>query len=115
MPSLALAQTGGSSATAERTQTVLDAQESQRRIEMLERELRATQAQLAQSRSATVATVPATGGSALEMMSTPDRLELERSKRRTLVTGAALVLGGMLLGRLLPWVFRGRRRRYGDF
>lgn len=43
------------------------------------------------------------------------RYDQERAKRRTLVTGAALVGGGVLLGLLLPWLGRGKRRRYSDF
>lgn len=44
------------------------------------------------------------------------RYDLERAKRRTLITGAGLIGGGILLGLLLPWIGSGRKRkRYGDF
>lgn len=44
-----------------------------------------------------------------------DRYDIERARRRTLVTGAALVGGGTVLGLVLPLLARGKRRRYGDF
>jgi len=34
--------------------------------------------------------------------------------RDTLITGAALAIGGVILGLLLPWLSRGRKRRYSD-
>ncbi len=41
------------------------------------------------------------------------RFSEEQAKRRTLITGAALVGGGVIIGLVLPWL--GRRRRRGDF
>lgn len=40
--------------------------------------------------------------------------DAERARQRTLVTGAALVGGGVLLGLLLPILARRRRKGYGD-
>ena len=40
--------------------------------------------------------------------------DAERARQRTLVTGAALVGGGVLLGLLLPVLARRRRRGYSD-
>lgn len=42
------------------------------------------------------------------------RYDQQRAERQLLVTGAALVALGILLGLLLPWLGRSRRRRYGD-
>ncbi|MDT0496796.1 TIGR04211 family SH3 domain-containing protein [Algiphilus sp. W345] len=43
------------------------------------------------------------------------RFNQEKAKRQTMVMGAALVGGGVLLGLVLPWIGRGRKRRaYGD-
>lgn len=44
-----------------------------------------------------------------------ERYDAEKARRRTLVTGAALVGGGVLIGLVLPWLGRGKRRRYSDF
>ena len=38
----------------------------------------------------------------------------EKARRKTLITGAALVGGGILAGLILPLLGRGRRRSYGD-
>ena len=38
----------------------------------------------------------------------------EKARRKTLMTGAALVGGGILAGLILPLLGRGRRRSYGD-
>lgn len=43
------------------------------------------------------------------------RYDEESARRRTLVTGAGLVGGGVFLGLLLPWLGSGRRRRRSDF
>jgi SH3 domain protein len=43
------------------------------------------------------------------------RYDVERARRRTLVTGASLVGGGVLLGLILPWLGATRRRRRSDF
>ncbi|MDR3418289.1 MAG: TIGR04211 family SH3 domain-containing protein [Nevskia sp.] len=86
----------------------------------LQHDLQQAQQQLAQARPA------------LEMASENDKLrsaiaererqvsaleqkfDAERARRDTLVTGAALVAGGMLLGLVLPWM-GGRKRRRSDF
>lgn len=96
--------------------------QAQSRIKTLESELAQAQAELQQARPA------------LELAQDNDRLraqivELQRSadqveqrfneqkaRRRTMLTGAALVGGGTLLGLILPWIGRNsRRRRWGDF
>ncbi len=43
------------------------------------------------------------------------RFDEERARRRTLVTGASLVGGGVVVGLLLPWLGAGRKRRRSDF
>ncbi|WP_341917517.1 TIGR04211 family SH3 domain-containing protein [Hydrocarboniphaga effusa] len=43
------------------------------------------------------------------------RYDTERARRRTLVTGASLVGGGILVGLILPWLGAGKRRRRSDF
>ena len=44
------------------------------------------------------------------------RYDQERAHRATLLTGAGLAGGGVLVGLLLPWLLQGRRRRRrGDF
>lgn len=44
------------------------------------------------------------------------RFNEHKARRRTMLTGAALVAAGILFGLLLPWLLRsGRRRRWGDF
>ncbi|MGH8444443.1 MAG: TIGR04211 family SH3 domain-containing protein [Solimonas sp.] len=44
------------------------------------------------------------------------QFDQERAQRATLLTGAALLSGGVILGLVLPWLLQGRRRRrYGDF
>lgn len=39
----------------------------------------------------------------------------EAERRQTLLAGGGLIGAGLLLGLLLPWLMRPRRRRYGDF
>lgn len=44
------------------------------------------------------------------------RFDQERARRATLLTGAGLAGGGVLVGLVLPWLLQGRRRRRrGDF
>lgn len=42
------------------------------------------------------------------------RYNQQRAERQLLVTGAALLSLGIVLGLLLPWLGRSRRRRYGE-
>lgn len=96
--------------------------QAQARIKTLERDLEQAQNDLQKARPA------------LELAQENDRLraqivELQRgaeqieqrfneqkARRRTMLTGAGLVVGGTLLGLILPWIGRNsRRRRWGDF
>jgi SH3 domain protein len=43
------------------------------------------------------------------------RYNEEQSRRQTLLAGGALVAAGIILGLLLPWLGRRKRRRYSDF
>lgn len=43
------------------------------------------------------------------------RYDIETAHRDTLITGAALACGGIIFGLLLPWLGRGRKKRYSDF
>lgn len=44
------------------------------------------------------------------------RFDGERARRATLIAGAGLLSGGVILGLVLPWLLQNRRRRrYGDF
>src|SRR3546814_9313468 len=50
------------------------------------------------------------------MAAAAQRFDGERAKRATLIAGAGLLSGGVILGLLLPWLLQNRRRRrYGDF
>ena len=44
-----------------------------------------------------------------------DRYDAARQQRKTLLTGAGLIGGGIIIGLLLPSLLSGRRRRYSDF
>lgn len=44
-----------------------------------------------------------------------DRYDAARQQRKTLLTGAGLIGGGVIIGLLLPSLLSGRRRRYSDF
>jgi SH3 domain protein len=43
------------------------------------------------------------------------RFDMENARRQTLLAGGILVAGGIVLGLLLPWLGRRKRRRYSDF
>lgn len=43
------------------------------------------------------------------------RYDVETAHRDTLITGAALACGGIIFGLLLPWLSKGRKKRYSDF
>lgn len=43
------------------------------------------------------------------------RYDIETAHRDTLITGAALACGGIIFGLLLPWLGKGRKKRYSDF
>lgn len=104
----------------QQAQQALD--EAQKRLQSLERELAAAQQQLGLAKPAfELARENETlKASITELQQTnagiQQRYDVERAKRKTLVTGATLVGGGVLLGLLLPWLGAGRKkRRYGDF
>lgn len=50
-----------------------------------------------------------------EMTELQLRYDAARQQRKTLMAGAGLLGGGVILGLLLPMLLRGRRRRYSDF
>lgn len=43
------------------------------------------------------------------------RFDSDRSRRRTLLAGGGLIVGGIFLGLVLPYMGRNKKRRYGDF
>lgn len=43
------------------------------------------------------------------------RFDADRSQRRSLLTGGGLIVGGIFLGLVLPYLGRNKKRRYGDF
>jgi len=101
-------------------QQALDA--ARKRIETLERELNAAQQQLGLAKPAfELARENDTLKTSIAELQQANagikqRYDAERARRKTLVTGAALIGGGVLLGLLLPWIGSGRKkRRYGDF
>lgn len=104
----------------QQAQQELDA--AQKRAQNLERELTAAQQQLGQAKPAfelarenesLKATITELRSSAETLQ---QRFDVERAKRKTLITGASLVGAGVLLGLVLPWMGGGRKkRRYGDF
>lgn len=106
---------------AERLRATRSELEAEReRVAELEEELAGLQERL---KDAAPALELADRNAALEAELEAQRTELEqsmaaydaeRARQRTLVTGAALVGGGVLLGLLLPILARRRRKGYGD-
>ncbi|HSW13289.1 MAG TPA: TIGR04211 family SH3 domain-containing protein [Solimonas sp.] len=95
---------------------------AQQRVQDLERQLATAQQQLGLAKPAFELSREndTLKASIAELQQTNDairgRYDAERARRKTLVTGAVLVGGGVLLGLLLPWLGSGRKkRRYGDF
>lgn len=94
---------------------------AQDRITTLERELQSAQQQLAQARPAFEALRENerlhAAMAELERSSAEQRAryDAEKARRRSLLSGGALVVIGTLLGLVLPWLGRGRKRRYSDF
>ena len=43
------------------------------------------------------------------------RFDSDRAQRRTLLAGGGLIIGGIFLGLVLPYMGRNKKRRYGDF
>ncbi|MFT4045125.1 MAG: TIGR04211 family SH3 domain-containing protein [Solimonas sp.] len=99
-----------------------DLDAAQNEIKSLQDQLKSAQAQLEKARPA------------FELSQDNDRLKTElaakeratdaamqkydqaRVQRATLLTGAGLLAGGVMVGLLLPWLLQNRRRRrYGDF
>jgi SH3 domain protein len=91
------------------------------RVHALEQQLQSAQEQLAKARPAFDLSQEneklraAAAESKRDIEDAQQRFDLERSQRRTLVTGGSLVAAGMLLGLVLPFLGRGKKRRYGDF
>lgn len=102
-------------------QTQQELAAAQDRIATLERELNGAQQQLARARPAFEAAREnerlRTAVAELERSSVAQRAryDAEKARRRSLLSGGALVLIGALLGLVLPWLGRGRKRRYSDF
>lgn len=104
------------------TQMKADLDAAQSQIKSLQDQLKAAQAQLDQARPAFELAQDNTrlkaelaareqAGAALQQ-----QFDQERARRATMLTGAGLLSGGVVLGLLLPWLLRSRRRRrYGDF
>lgn len=91
------------------------------RVESLEKDLAQARDQLSRARPALElaqdkerlqAQIAQLEGAAAEARSAFD---VERARRKTLATGAALVGAGIVLGFLLPWLGQSRRRRGGDW
>lgn len=102
-------------------QTQQELAAAQDRIGTLERELRSAQQQLAQARPA-LATAQENerlraAMAELERSNAAQRAryDTEKARRRSLLSGGALVVIGAFLGLVLPWLGRGRKRRYSDF
>lgn len=96
--------------------------EALKRTQNLERELTAAQQQLGQAKPAfELARENDTLKTSIAELQQANagikqRYDAERARRKTLIAGAGLVGGGVLLGLLLPWLGGGRKkRRYGDF
>jgi SH3 domain protein len=49
-----------------------------------------------------------------ETEATQQRFDAQRSQRRSLLTGGSLIVGGIFLGLVLPYMGRNKKRRYGD-
>ncbi|WP_020647863.1 TIGR04211 family SH3 domain-containing protein [Solimonas variicoloris] len=104
------------------TQMKADLDAAQSQIKSLQDQLKAAQVQLDQARPAFELAQDNTrlkaelaareqAGAALQQ-----QFDQERARRATMLTGAGLLSGGVVLGLLLPWLLRSRRRRrYGDF
>lgn len=102
-------------------QTQQELASAQTRIDSLERELRTAQQQVAQARPAFETAQEnerlRTAMAELEQNSAAQRqrYDAEKARRRTLLSGGGLVVVGVILGLLLPWMGRGRKRRYSEF
>lgn len=102
-------------------QTQQDLASAQSRIAGLERELQSAQRQLALARPAFETAQEnerlRTAMAELERNSAAQRqrYDAEKQRRRTLLSGGGLIVVGVVLGLLLPWLGRGKKRRYSDF
>lgn len=95
--------------------------ESRERLKALQGELEAAQGQLEQARPAMELAADnqrlkaELEAAQQQYQTTKLRTEEERARRRTLVIGAGLIFGGIVLGLLLPYLGSLRRRRRNDF
>lgn len=99
-----------------------DLDAAQAEIKSLQAELKAAQAQLEKARPAFELSQDnerlKTELAAKEQLAAAamQKYDQERAQRATLLTGAALLAGGVFLGLILPSLLQNRRRRrYGDF
>jgi SH3 domain protein len=95
--------------------------EARAQAQNLQRELDTTRQQLAQAKPALElaaqndqlkATIAEREHAVAEL---ERRFNEEKARRDTLIAGAGLVGGGILIGLILPWLGRNRKRRYSDF
>lgn len=99
-----------------------DLDAAQKQIKSLQAELGAAKAQLDQARPAFELAQDNTrlkselAAKEQASQALRQQFDQERARRATLLTGAGLLSGGVVLGLLLPWLLQSRRRRrYGDF
>ncbi|MEQ1440385.1 TIGR04211 family SH3 domain-containing protein [Fontimonas sp. SYSU GA230001] len=90
-------------------------------VRTLEQQLRAAQEQLAKARPAFELSQDnerlraAMAALERETEAAQQRFDADRAQRRSLLTGGGLIVGGIFLGLVLPYMGRGKKRRYGDF
>ena len=104
------------------SQMKADLDEARRQVKSLQDELKSAKAQLDSVRPAFELSQENTrlkselAAREQAMAAAAQHFDGERARRATLITGAGLLSGGVIVGLLLPWLLQNRRRRrYGDF